>query len=88
MRRTLELTDVIARRAKLPAVRLDMSLKAPVIPALEHELDSGRAKPNGETLHFQLIPSRRPGSRRLSPDDVHDILVGEEQASFETAQRH
>ena len=41
MRTTLELPDVIAKRAKLAAVRLDMSLKDLVVVALEHELDAG-----------------------------------------------
>ena len=88
MRTTLELPDVIAKRAKLAAVRLDMSLKDLVVVALEHELDAGSVKPNGGILHFPLILSRKPGSRRLSPDDVHDILVREERAAYETAQRH
>ena len=79
---------MIAKRAKLAAVRLDMSLKDLVVVALEHELDAGSSKPNGGILQFPLILSRKPGSRRLSPDDVHDILVREERAAYETAQRH
>lgn len=88
MRTTLELPDTIARLAKLAAVRRDISLKDFVVTALEHELDAGMEKPKGGALNFPLIPSRKPGSRRLSPDDVHEILVREERAAYETAQRH
>ena len=88
MRTTLELPDAVARRAKLAAVRRDMSLKDLVVAALERELDAGTAKPKGGALELPLIPSKKPGSRRLSPDDVHDILVREERAAYETAQRH
>jgi hypothetical protein len=88
MRTTLDLPDVIARRAKLAAVRLGMSLKDLVVTALEHELDAAGTKPSGGTLQFPLIPSKKPGSHRLSSADVHDILVREERAAYETAQRH
>jgi len=88
MRTTLDLPDAVARRAKLAAVRRDISLKDLVVEALEHELDAAAGKPAGGVLHLPLIPSKRPGSRRLSPDDVHEILVREELAAYETAQRH
>ena len=88
MRTTLELPDAVARRAKLAAVRRDMTLKDLVVAALEHELDAGSAKPTGGALYLPLIPSRKPGSRRLSPDEVHDILLREERAAYETANRH
>ena len=78
----------MAQRAKLAAVRRNMSLKDLVVTALEHELDAGAAKPKGGVLQLPLIPSRKPGSRRLSPDEVHEILVREERAAYETAQRH
>jgi len=88
MRTTLDLPDAVARRAKLAAVHRNTSLKDIVVMALEHELQGGRTKPRGGALNFPLIPSRKPGSRRLSPHDVHDILLREEQAAYEAAQRH
>lgn len=87
MRTTLDLPDPVARRAKLAAVCRNMSLKDLVVTALEHELDAGRTKPRGGDLHLPLIPSRKPGSRALSPDEVHEILVREERAAYETAER-
>ena len=80
MRTTLDLPDAVARRAKLAAVHRNVSLKDLVVTALEHELDAERTKPGGAMLHFPLIPSRKPGSRRLSPDDVNAILVRSEVA--------
>jgi hypothetical protein len=88
MRTTLELPDAVTRRAKMAAVRRDMSLKDLVVVALEHELDAGIAKPRGGVLDLPLLRSRKPGSRRLSPEDVHDILVREERAAYEAAERH
>lgn len=87
MRTTLDLPDAVARRAKLAAVHRDMSLKDLVVTALEHELDAGSSKPRGGELRLPLIPSAKPGSRRLSPEDVHSILVREEHAAYEVAQR-
>lgn len=64
-----------------------MSLKELIVIALERELDAGRRKPRGAALKFPLIPSRKPGQRALSPDEVHEILVREEQAAYEAAER-
>ena len=87
MRTTLDLPDAVARRAKLAAVRRNMSLKDLIVAALERELDARSVKPKGAALKFPLIPSRTPGHRTLSPDEVHEILVREEQAAYEAAQR-
>jgi len=88
MRTTLDLPDAVARQAKMLALRRDISLKDLVVVALEHEFDAGTVKPGGRTFDLPLIPSRKPGSCRLSPDDVHEILVREERAAYETSQRH
>ena len=87
MRTTLDLPDAVARRAKLAAVRRSVSLKDLVVTALEHELAAANVKPRGGALRLPLIPSRKPGSRTLSPDDVHSILMREEQAAYEAAER-
>ncbi len=83
----MDLPDAVARRAKMAALRRNMSLKDLIVVALERELDAGRIKPRGAALTFPLIPSRKPGQRALSPDEVHEILVREEQAAYEAAQR-
>ncbi len=87
MRTTLDLPDAVARRAKLAAVRRNMSLKDLIVAALERELDARSVKPRGAALKFPLISSSAPGQRTLSPDEVHEILVREEQAAYEDAQR-
>ncbi len=87
MRTTLDLPDAVARRAKLAALRRNMSLKDLIVTALERELDARSTKPRGAALKFPLIPSRKPGQRTLSPDEVHEILVREELAAYEAAER-
>ena len=81
MRTTLDLPDAVARRAKIAAVRRNVSFKYLVTQALEHELDARNLRAAGDALRLPLIPSRKPGARRLSPDDVNAILVREEQAA-------
>jgi len=87
MRTTLDLPDVLARRAKLAAVRRDMSLKDLVVTALEHELDARAAKPKGKPVKLPLVKSRKPGSRSLTPEEVHSILAREERAAYEAVER-
>lgn len=87
MRTTLDLPDALARRAKLAAVRRNTSLKDLIVTALERELDARSVKPKGPELTLPLIPSRAPGRRGLSPEEVHEILVREELAAYEAARR-
>lgn len=87
MRTTLEFPDALARRAKTVALRRGMTLKTLVTQALERELDPVASKPSGHSLQFPLVPSRKPGAMTLTPDEIHEILVREESAAYETAQR-
>ena len=87
MRTTLEFPDALARRAKTAAVQRGISLKALVTKAVEHDLDTAASKPSGRALRFPLVGSRKPGAMRLTPAEVHEILLREESAAYETAQR-
>ena len=86
MRTTLELPSVLARRAKLAAIRRGLSMKTLVALALEHEL-GGRSKTMGKNIRFPLIRSREPGTYELNPATISDILVREEEAAYEAADR-
>jgi hypothetical protein len=83
----LEFPDTLVQRAKTTAVRRGITLKALVTQALEHDLDAGTSKPSGRAIRFPLVRSRKPGAMRLTPDEIQDILVHEELAAYETAQR-
>ena len=87
MRTTLEFPDTLARRAKTAAVRRGITLKALVAQALERDLDAAASKPAGHAIRFPLVGSRKPGAMRLTPAEIQDILLREETAAYETAQR-
>ncbi len=83
----MDLPDALARRAKMAAVRRGISLKNLMTEALERDLDAASSKPTGHQLQFPLVRSRKPGALRLTPDEIHGILVREEAAAHEAAQR-
>lgn len=87
MRTTLDFPDALAQRAKMVAVRRGITLKTLVTQALEKNLDAGAAKPSGRSIKFPLVRSRKPGALLLTPEDIHDILLREESAAYETALR-
>jgi len=87
MRTTLEFPDVLAQRAKTAAVRRGITLKALVTQALEKSLDAAISKPSGRSIKFPLVRSRKPGVLLLTPEAIHDILLREESAAYETALR-
>jgi hypothetical protein len=82
----MDLPDAIARRAKMEAVARGVSLKDLVVAALERELEGRRERP-AKALRLPLVPSRKPGARRLSPEDIHAILAREERATYEAPRR-
>jgi hypothetical protein len=87
MRTTLDLPDALAQRAKIAAVRRGLSLRALVAQALDHELaSSGRPVPS-RPLELPVIRSGQPASYDLNPAQIADILLREECAAYEAAQR-
>jgi hypothetical protein len=70
MRTTLELPDTLLKRAKIEAVERGISLKELVGTALERELREPAPRPARQRLRFPLIPSKRPGSLRLTNADI------------------
>jgi hypothetical protein len=87
MRTTIDIPDTLARQARIAAARRGIRIKDLVTTALEHELDASSEKPKGRPIEFPLLTSRRPGSFILTPDEVHNILLREERAAHEAAQR-
>lgn len=87
MRTTLDIPDAIGRRVKLVAARRGVSMKNLIVAALEHELDSRYRASQALPIDFPLVPSREPGSYELDPEQIGEILVREETAAYEAADR-
>ena len=83
MRTTVEIPDALGRRAKIRAAQEGRPLKAFIIQALERELVSapGLAVPASVPV-LPVLRSQRPGSLRLSPDEVSELLAREEVATY------
>ena len=87
MRTTLDIPDSIGRRVKIAAARRGLSMKALIVAALESELDTRRGTAQARPLGLPLISSKTPGCYDLKPDEINDILVREEAAAYEAAER-
>lgn len=83
MRTTVEIPDALGRRIKIRAAQENRPLKSLIIQALERELGSGvgTAKPAAAPM-LPVLKSRRPGSLRISPDEISELLVSEEAATY------
>lgn len=87
MRTTLDIPDPIGRRVKIMAARRGLSMKALIVAALEKELDTRKGTEQALPLHLPLISSKTPGCYDLKPEEINDILVREEAAAYEAAER-
>jgi hypothetical protein len=88
MRTTIEMPDGLYRRVKHAAVARGLPMRELVRQALERMLREPVAEHPTRDIEPPLIPSRKPGSIHLSPDQVHEILVREERAAYETNSGH
>lgn len=83
MRTTVDIPDALGRRAKIRAVQENRPLRAIIIQALERELGSGDGTAAPAALPtLPVLKSRRPGSLRLSPDEISALLACEEAAAY------
>ena len=87
MRTTLDIPDELGKRVKLTAIRRGSSMKDLIVTALEHELSGRRQQDGGKTLHFPLVPSGKPASYDLKPEEISEILIREEIAAYEAVDR-
>ena len=87
MRTTLDIPDSIGRRVKIAAARRGLSMKALIVAALENELDTRKLVGQARPLRFPLISSKKPGCYDLKPEEISEILVREDAAAYEAAER-
>ncbi len=86
MRTTVEIPDHILRRAKSAAALEGRSFKQYLLDALQSQLarSADRAEKK-RRVTLPLVPSRVPGSVKLTGDDVARALEAEDQGA---ATRH
>lgn len=88
MRTTIDLPDALGRQVKSRAALAGLSIRSFVTQALERQLAAGRqTDATPATGELPVIRSRKPGSLRLTPDEVSALLVHEEAEAYATAMR-
>jgi len=88
MRTTVDIPDTLGRQVKSRAALSGQSLKHFIIHALECQLAAGVSNSLVRTDRaLPVIRSRKPGSLKLTPDEVSALLVREEAAAYGTALR-
>ena len=80
----MELPDGLMKRAKHAAVEQGIPLREVMRQALERFLGGPEAREVPTDRSPPVIQSRKPGSVHLTPDQVYEILVREERATYET----
>ena len=89
MRTTIDIPDALGRQIKIRAAREGCSLKTLVTQALERALVASAvpAVP-AVTPTLPVIRSGRPGSLRITPAEISELLVREEAAAYAADVRH
>lgn len=89
MRTTIDIPDTLGRRVKIRAAQEGRSLKTLIIQALERELAAAAAPTApGAAPALPVIKSGRPGSLRITPAEISELLVREEAATYASDVRH
>lgn len=85
MRTTIELPDGLMKRAKHAAVERGIPLREVMRQAMERFLGDPAVTeaPPAEAPPASL--SRKPGSIHLTPDQVYEILIREERATYDAS---
>jgi len=73
MRTTIDLPDNLLRQAKATAALEGRTLKDLVVEAVELRLKDGISSVR-RRVSLPLVPSRRPGSVKLTNDDVQRLM--------------
>jgi hypothetical protein len=79
MKTTVVLPDAIFRRVKVETATHGRTLRAFILEAVVHELegDAGRAS-HRRRVKLPLVPSRHPGSLRITADTIASALLEED----------
>ena len=83
MRTTIDIPDALGRQAKSRAALAGQSLKCFITQALERQLAAGvLTGPERTNGALPVIRSRKPGSLRMTPDEIGALLVREEAEAY------
>lgn len=74
MRTTVDIPDPIYRQLKSKAALRGCSVKELILGSVKRELNGGEAKRPKGRASFPLIPSRKPGSLRLTNKKINEVL--------------
>jgi hypothetical protein len=77
MRTTIDIPETTLKRAKAAAALQGRSLKRFVVEAIESSLHAGSAPRRGR-VSLPLVPSKRPGSVRLTGGKIARLLTEED----------
>ena len=78
MRTTIDIPDPVLRRAKAAASLDGKSLRAYVTEALEQHLTHSALGGAGHRVSLPLVPSKTPGSLRITEDSLARALAEED----------
>ena len=79
MEATIDLLDPVFRRVKAVASPRGITLKRFFSEAIARELEfPNETVARGKPVKLPLVPSRRPGSNRLTPQKAADLLERED----------
>ena len=89
MRTTVDIPDTLGKRMKIRAAQEGQPLKAFITRALERELAAPAAMHPAYVISpLPVIKSNRPGSLKITPEEISDLLVREEIAAYAADVRH
>ncbi len=89
MRTTVDIPDALGRQVKIRAAQEGQPLKVFIARALERELTAPATTQYPRAVpYLPVIKSSKPGSLKITPQEISELLVNEEIAAYAAAVRH
>lgn len=78
MRTTVDIPDGIFKKMKAVASNQGVTIKSYIVRALVTELKRSSVKTKSNRVSFPLVKSSKPGSRKLTSEEIAGLLDGED----------
>lgn len=89
MRTTVDIPDALGRQMKIRAAQEGQPLKVFIARALERELTAPATTQDSRTTPtLPVIKSSKPGSLKITPQELSELLAKEEIAAYAADVRH